>query len=59
MAKTVKPEESFSNLYIGECLKSESEISATHRMRRIFDAKNEKANINKVMIKKYQHLNTE
>ena len=37
--KTVKPEESFVNLYVNECLESDSPISSTHRMRRILDAK--------------------
>ena len=40
--KTVKPEESFINLYVSECFESESEISATLIMRRILDAKYEK-----------------
>ena len=39
MAKTVKREETFINLYVNECLKSYSAISATRRMRRILDAK--------------------
>ena len=57
--KTVKPEESFINLYVSECFESESEISATLRMRRILDAKYEKADLNKVMTEQFQHLKTE
>ena len=37
--KTLKPEESFLNLYVNECLESESAISSTHRIRRIQDDK--------------------
>ena len=57
-AKTVKPEESFINLYVDECLKSESAINATRKMRRILDAKYEKSELNKVMTEQCQHLNT-
>ena len=55
--KTVKPEESFINLYANECLKSDSAISATCRMRIILDVKYKKSDLNKVMTKKCQHLN--
>ena len=36
-----------------------SVISATRRMRKIFDAKYEKADLNKVMNEQWQHLKTE
>ena len=35
----VKPEESFINLYVNECVESESTISSTSRMRIILDTK--------------------
>ena len=54
--KTVKPEESFVKLYVGKCLKSNSAISSTRRMIIILDAKYEKADLNKVITKKCQHL---
>ena len=54
--KTVKPEESFVNLYINECLESKNAISSTYRMRRILDVKYEKADLNKVMNEQCQHL---
>ena len=57
-AKTVTPEESFINSYINECIESESAISTTLRMRRILDAKYKHEDLNKVMTKQYQHLNT-
>ena len=56
--KTVKPEESFINVHVSECFESKIAISETRRMRRILDAKYEKADINKVMTKKCQHQNT-
>ena len=56
--KIVKPEESFINAYVNECLKSEGAISTTCRMRGILDAKYEKADLNKVMSKQCQHLPT-
>ena len=59
MDKTVKPEESFINFYVGECLEYESAISATHRMRIILDAKYKKSDPNKVMKGQCQQLNTE
>ena len=37
--KIVKPEKSFINLYVNECLESESTISSTSRMRIILDTK--------------------
>ena len=58
-AKTVKPEESFINSYVGEYFESGSAISATRRMRSILDAKDRKAYLNKVMTKQFQHLNIE
>ena len=39
------------NAYVSERFESESTIGATRRMRRILDAKYEKADINKVMTK--------
>ena len=54
-AKTVKSEEYFINTYVSECFESKSAISATCRMRRILDAKYEKADINKVMTKQCQY----
>ena len=59
MDKKVKPEESFINLYVDECLESEGAISVTLRMRRILDAKYKNADLNEVMAKKCQHLNAE
>ena len=56
MAKTVKPEESFINSYVDECIEYESVISSTHRMHRILYAKYKKVDLNKVMTKKCQHL---
>ena len=47
--KTVKPEESFINLYVDECLEPESAISATRIMRRIVYSKYKNSNLNKVM----------
>ena len=35
----VKPEKYFINLYVNECLESESTISSTSRMRIILDTK--------------------
>ena len=58
-AKTVKVEESFINLYVEECLKSEIKISATRRICRISDAKYKKVDLNKVTTEQYQHINTE
>ena len=57
--KTVKPEESFINLYVDKCLEYESAINATRRMHKILDTKYTKANHNKVMNEQYQHLNYE
>ena len=37
--KIVKPKKSFINLYVNECLESESTISSTSRMRIILDTK--------------------
>ena len=50
--KTVKPEESFINLYVKKRLESNSAKSSTRRMRRILDAKCKKADLNKVMAEK-------
>ena len=57
-AKIVRPEESFINSYVNECLKSESAIIATRRMCRILDAKYKNAELDKVMTEQFQHLNT-
>ena len=56
--KTVKPEESFINSYVEECLESESEISSTLRMCRTLEAKYEKYDLNIVMDKQYQHISS-
>ena len=53
--KIVKPEESFINLYVDKCLKSESTISSTRIMRRSLDSKYEKAYLNKITTEKCQH----
>ena len=45
----IKPEESFINLCANKCLKSESTISSTRRMRIILDAKYENTDLNKFM----------
>ena len=52
----VKPEESFITAYVDECLDSKGTISSTFRIRRILDAKYEKADLNKVMVEQCQHL---
>ena len=57
--KTVKPEEFFINSYFDKCLKYKSVISSTWRMCRILYINYEKANLNKFMAKKCQHLSTE
>ena len=49
--KTVKPEESFINLYVDKEFKSENTIKSTHRMCRILDVKYKKADLNEVMTK--------
>ena len=54
--KTVKPEESFVNSYVEECLESESAINSTCRMCRMLDANYKKADLNKVMTEQCQHL---
>ena len=54
--KIVKPEESFINWYVNECLKYESTISSMLIMCIILDAKYEKADLNKAMIEKCKHL---
>ena len=57
-AKTVIPEDFSINLYVDEFLESESAISATRRILSILYAKYEKADINKVMNKQFQHIHT-
>ena len=54
--KKVKPEESFINAYVDECLDSEGTISSTRRIHIILDAKYKKADLKQVMDKKCQHL---
>ena len=49
--KTVKPEESFINLYVDKEFKSENTIKSTHRMCRILDVKYKKADLSEVMTK--------
>ena len=58
-AKTIKPEKSFINSYVGKCFGSESAISATSRMCRILDSNYKNSDLNKVMTKKCQHLKPE
>ena len=55
--KIVKTEESFINSYVNESFESNSAISSTLRMRRIIDAKYEKADPNKVTTEQCQHIN--
>ena len=55
--KTVKPEESFINLYVNEEYKSDNAIKSTRRMLIILDAKYKKADLSEVMTKQCQkHL---
>ena len=57
--KTVKPEESFVNLYVDECFKSNNTISSTLRMLIILYAKYKKSDLNEVMTEQCQkHLTT-
>ena len=46
--KIVRLEESFINSYVDKCLESDSKISSTRRLRRFFDAKYKKADLNKL-----------
>ena len=55
--KTIKLEEYFINSYVNKCLKSETAMSSTYRIRRIIYAKYDKADLNKVMTEQFQHLN--
>ena len=55
--KKVKPEESFINAYVDKCLEYEGTISSTRRIRRILDARYEKADLNKVVYEHCQRLN--
>ena len=52
--RTVKPEESFINLYVDEDLESENAIKSTHRIRRTLDVKYKKFDLNGVMTKQCQ-----
>ena len=52
----VKPEESFINAYVNECLESEGKMSSTRIIFRILVTKYEKADLNKVMDEQCQHL---
>ena len=45
--KNNKPEESFVNLYVNKCFESNNAKSPTRRMRKLLDAKYEKADLNK------------
>ena len=54
--KTVKPEDYFIKSNVNECLESDSAMSSTRRMRRILNSKYIKADLNKILTKKYQHL---
>ena len=54
--KIVKPKESFINVYVNECHKSDVTISSTRIVRRILDAKYKKFGLNTVMANKFQHL---
>ena len=47
--KTIKPKESFVNLFVHECLKPNSAKTSTRRMHRILDTKYEKSDLNNVM----------
>ena len=51
----VKPEKSFINAYINECLESEGATSSNRRMHRIMDARYKNYELNKVMYEKCQH----
>ena len=55
--KTVKPEESFLDMYVDKCPVSDSAISSTLWVRRILDDNYENSNLNKVMDEQFQHLN--
>ena len=44
-------------MYVDECLKFESTIISTRRMRRILDARYGKSNLKKFMTEQCQHLN--
>ena len=46
--KIVRLEESFINSYVDKCLESDSKISSTRGLRRFFDAKYKKADLNKL-----------
>ena len=52
--KNNKPEESFVNLYVNKCFESNNAKSPTRRMRKLLDAKYEKADFNEVMNKQCQ-----
>ena len=54
--KQFKPEESFINKYVRKCLESEVTISSTCRIRRILDAKYEKADLKQVVDNQCQQL---
>ena len=51
-------EKSFIRSYVNECLKSDNAINSTCRMRRIIESKYENADLNMVMAKQCQHLNS-
>ena len=57
--KTVKPEEFFINLYVDECLESDTVISSTQSICSILYAKYRRYDQNTVMAKQCQYLNTQ
>ena len=57
--ETVKLEESLIKFHVDECLEYDITISLTCRIRRVINAKYEKADLNIVMVKKCQHLRPE
>ena len=56
IANKVKPEESFINAYIDECLESVSTFNSTRIICRILDVKYKKADLNKVVDEQCQYL---
>ena len=57
--KIIKPVEYFINSYTEKCFELEITVSSTGLMRRILDAKYEKAYLNKVMTKQRHNLSPE
>ena len=54
--KIVKPEETFINMYVDECLEYKRHIPITGSTSIILDAKYEKADIDKVMTEQCQQV---